>query len=139
MAVMTAEPIKSEQDHKSYKRLRLDNGLDVLLIHDPEMEASSSADDEAHMGTDAESDGHEDAGSSLQVSPHGVKACSPNGPCNRHTPPDLRLSSSQGDSEEDNDSMAGDEDDRQHVKKVFIQHRANKEISNVMLLLPLSC
>ena len=70
MAVMTAEPIKSEQDHKSYKRLKLDNGLDVLLIHDQEMEASSLADANAHMVTDADSDGHGDAGSSLQVRPH---------------------------------------------------------------------
>ena len=119
MAVMTAEPIKSEQDHKSYKRLKLDNGLDVLLIHDPEMEASSSADADAHMATDADSDEHEDAGSSLQVSRLNVKACLPTCPCNRHTPPEVRLSSSQGNSEEDNDSMEGDEDDRQHVKKVL--------------------
>ena len=30
-----------------------------------------------------------------------------------------QLSSAQGDSEEDNESMAGHEDDRQHVKKVL--------------------
>ena len=119
MAVMTAEPIKSEQDHKLYKRLKLDNGLDVLLIHDPEMEASSSADDDAHMATDADSDGHGDAGSSLQVRPYTDKACFTNEPCNWHMPPDLQLSSAQGDSEEDSESMAGDEDDRQHVKKVL--------------------
>ena len=36
--------------------------------------------------------------------------------------------------------MAGDEDDRQHVKKVFlVQHCANKDTSNVMLILILSC
>lgn len=77
MAVMTVEPIKSQQDHKSYKRLKLDNGLDVLLIRDPEMEASSSAHSDAHMTSDDE---HQETGSdasSLQVEhPPACKASS---------------------------------------------------------------
>ena len=39
MAVTLDEPRKSPQDKKLYRRLRLDNGLDVLLINDPEMQA----------------------------------------------------------------------------------------------------
>lgn len=65
MVIMTIEPVKSQQDQKSYRRLELDNGLDVLLIHDPEMEASSSGDADADMTTD---DDHDGDGSSLQVS-----------------------------------------------------------------------
>jgi hypothetical protein len=64
---MTTEPIKSQQDHKTYKRLKLDNGLDVLLIHDPEMEASSSAHSDAPMTSDDEHQGTGSDASSLQV------------------------------------------------------------------------
>ena len=64
MAVMVLEPVKSQQDRKSYKRLKLDNGLDVMLIHDPEMEASSPGHADADMTTDDDQEGED---SSLQV------------------------------------------------------------------------
>ena len=64
MAVMVLEPVKSQQDRKSYKRLKLDNGLDVMLIHDPEMEASPPGHADADMTTDDDQEGE---GSSLQV------------------------------------------------------------------------
>lgn len=81
MAVMTVEPVKSQQDQKSYKRLKLDNGLDVMLIHDPEMEASSSVDVDADMTTDDE---HERDGSSLQVSCGITDGTVLQFRCNRH-------------------------------------------------------
>ncbi len=81
MAVMTVEPVKSQQDQKSYKRLKLDNGLDVMLIHDPEMEASSSGDADADMTTDDE---HDRDGSSLQVSCDITHKPVPSFRCNRH-------------------------------------------------------
>ena len=51
MAVAAVEaPVKSPQDKKLYRRLRLNNGLDVLLISDPEMQASAEGahGDEGH-------------------------------------------------------------------------------------------
>jgi 3-methyladenine DNA glycosylase AlkC len=52
MAVSAVEaPVKSPQDKKLYRRLRLSNGLDVLLVSDPEMQASAEdahGDDEGH-------------------------------------------------------------------------------------------
>ena len=81
MAVMTIEPVKSQQDQKSYKRLKLDNGLDVMLIHDPEMEASSSGDADAEMTTD---DDHDRDGSSLQVSCGIIYNVVLQFRCNRH-------------------------------------------------------
>lgn len=40
MAVTLEEPEKSPLDKKLYRRVKLGNGLDVLLIHDPEMEGA---------------------------------------------------------------------------------------------------
>lgn len=36
------EPIKSPKDHRLYRRLKLDNQLDVLLISDPEIQREST-------------------------------------------------------------------------------------------------
>ena len=47
--------VQSPQDKRQYKRLRLDNGLDVLLIHDPEMADAL----EGHSDDNAEEDGFE--------------------------------------------------------------------------------
>ena len=54
-AAATVAVVQSPQDKRKYKRLRLDNGLDVLLIHDPEMA------DALEGGSDdnAEEDGYE--------------------------------------------------------------------------------
>jgi len=114
MAAMMVEPVRSQQDQKSYKRLKLDNGLDVLLIHDPEMEASSSADADAHMTTDDEDD--RDVSNfrvACSIPLRVMPIASVTGTC----PAELHRSS-QGNSEDGDESMDDDVDDRQHIKKV---------------------
>ena len=49
--------VQSPQDKRQYKRLRLQNGLDVLLIHDPEMaEALEGRSDDGQEEDGYESD-----------------------------------------------------------------------------------
>lgn len=111
---MTVEPVKSQQDQKSYKRLKLDNGLDVLMIHDPEMEASSSADADAHMTTDDEDD--RDVSNfrvACSIPLRMMPIASVTGTC-----PSELYRVSQGNSEDDDESMDDNADNRQHIKKV---------------------
>ncbi|KAK9915769.1 hypothetical protein WJX75_003936 [Coccomyxa subellipsoidea] len=78
MIASLPEPVKSPQDKRLYRRIRLDNQLDVLLIEDPEIQsghkededvssmASSAADisqDEGSDDSDGEDDSEDEAGS----------------------------------------------------------------------------
>ena len=45
----TISLIKSPQDTRNYQRLQLDNGLQVLLIQDPEMQLRGSSDEQVHL------------------------------------------------------------------------------------------
>lgn len=47
------DPVKSPRDYRLYRRLKLDNQLDVLLISDPEIKRPSAVDDMcSDSGTD---------------------------------------------------------------------------------------
>lgn len=48
--------VQSPQDKREYRRLKLDNGLDVLLIHDPEMANALEGQD----GDAEDEDGYEE-------------------------------------------------------------------------------
>ncbi len=55
--------VQSPQDKRQYKRLRLQNGLDVLLIHDPEMAEAlegRSDDGEEEDGYESDDEGDEE-------------------------------------------------------------------------------
>ena len=57
--------VQSPQDKREYRRLKLDNGLDVLLIHDPEMASAlegqdDDVDEEDGYEEDDDDDGDED-------------------------------------------------------------------------------
>ena len=60
MVVTLEEPQKSPLDRKLYRRLKLDNGLDVLLIHDPEMEGAE--DQHAVCKAGEHEEGHDGCG-----------------------------------------------------------------------------
>ncbi len=36
-------PVKPRTDASEYRRIRLDNGMDVLLVHDPETEKAAAS------------------------------------------------------------------------------------------------
>ena len=55
--------VQSPQDKRQYKRLRLQNGLDVLLIHDPEMAEALEGrgdDGEEECGYESDDEGDEE-------------------------------------------------------------------------------
>ncbi len=56
MTMILPEPVKSPQDKRLYRRIRLANELDVLLIEDPDMERSSIKDDDASSMASSEAD-----------------------------------------------------------------------------------
>ncbi|KAK9820983.1 hypothetical protein WJX81_000873 [Elliptochloris bilobata] len=91
MAAIPAAPpvavVQSPQDKRHYKRLTLENGLDVLLIHDPEMagalegrsddgveEDGYESDDEGDGEEDDEMEEDEDVGEEDEDEPRGAAA-----------------------------------------------------------------
>jgi hypothetical protein len=48
---LMVDPIKSPRDKRLYRRLKLDNELDVLLISDPEMHHSSRRNESCSLTT----------------------------------------------------------------------------------------
>lgn len=46
MIASLPEPVKSPQDKRLYRRIRLDNQLDVLLIEDPEIQSGHKEDED---------------------------------------------------------------------------------------------
>ena len=53
-------PVKSTQDKKDYKTIRLPNGLQALLVSDPSVDFDILDEEEANMEEDADSEGEEE-------------------------------------------------------------------------------
>ena len=60
MTATLPEPVKSPQDKRLYRRICLDNQLDVLLIEDPEIQSGSREDEDASSMVSSEADSSQD-------------------------------------------------------------------------------